>query len=457
MNEKYRIVVDAGHGGVDSGAVSGNLLEKDFNLQAANYMYNRFKELGVPVTITRDTDKTLSRAERINTMKSLGTDSNVIVLSNHINAGGGEGAEVVYPLRSSPTLANNILNEIGAKGQIKRKIYQRVLPENPSKDYYYIMRDTPNATTLLIEYGFIDNPRDQIKLQNNLLNYVEGVVKAVSEYIGVPYRQPGSSEIGDTYVVQKGDTLYSIALKYNTTVSELQQLNNLTSNILSAGQVLKLPSKKIVEQDGIYIVQDGDSLYSIANKYNVSVNDLIDANNLSSTVLNVNQKLIIPNEKDTMQVTYRVKPGDTLYRIAQEYKISIDELKKANNLSSNILTINQELIIPQQEVEEKDYVVYQVEKGDTLYSIAKKYNTKVDTIKSYNNLVNNMLSIGQILQIPINPFDISYFVYQVEPGDTLYSIAKRFNTTISEIEAINNNLSNILKINQEIKIPNKTK
>ena len=91
MNEKYRIVVDAGHGGVDSGAVSGNLLEKDFNLQAANYMYNRFRELGVPVTITRDTDKTLSRTERLNTMRNIfGNDPNVIVLSNHINAGGGE-------------------------------------------------------------------------------------------------------------------------------------------------------------------------------------------------------------------------------------------------------------------------------------------------------------------------------------------------------------------------------
>ena len=90
MNDKYRIVVDAGHGGSDPGAVSGNLLEKDFNLQAANYMYNRFKELGVPAIITRDTDKTLSRAERINTMKSLGTDPNFIILSNHINAGGGE-------------------------------------------------------------------------------------------------------------------------------------------------------------------------------------------------------------------------------------------------------------------------------------------------------------------------------------------------------------------------------
>lgn len=86
----YRIVVDAGHGGSDPGAISGNLKEKDYNLKAANYMYNRFKELGIPVVITRDTDKTLSRQERLNIMRSLGTDPNVIILSNHINAGGGD-------------------------------------------------------------------------------------------------------------------------------------------------------------------------------------------------------------------------------------------------------------------------------------------------------------------------------------------------------------------------------
>ena len=91
MNENYRIVVDAGHGGVDPGAVSGNLKEKDFTLEAANYMYNRFKELGIPVIITRDTDESLTRGDRVNKMKSLGTDPNVIVLSNHINAGGVNG------------------------------------------------------------------------------------------------------------------------------------------------------------------------------------------------------------------------------------------------------------------------------------------------------------------------------------------------------------------------------
>ena len=457
MNDKYRIVVDAGHGGDDPGAVSGNLREKDFNLQAANYMYNRFKELGVPVTITRDTDKTLSRAERLNTMRSLGTDPNVIVLSNPINAGGGEGAEVVYPLRTSSTLASNILDEIGARGQIKRKVYQRVLPENPKKDYYYIMRDTPNTTALLIEYGFIDNPRDQVKLQNNITNYAEGVVKAVSEYIGVPYVAPGAITDGDIYVVKRGDSLYSIASKFNTTVSALKELNNLISNNLSIGQTLRIPSRDINEEYTLYTIKTGDSLYSIANQYNISVSDLIDYNALPTTILTMGDTIKIPtvNATITPDNVYIVKPGDTLYKIANTYGLNINDIINTNNLNSNILSIGQELILPLKPVTEEDFVVYKVEPGDTLYSIARRYNAKVDAIRSYNNLTSNNLSIGQILQIPISSIEMLYQTYQVAPGDTLYSIARRYNTTVADIMAINNNLSSILSVGEVIKIPQK--
>lgn len=89
------IVVDAGHGGSDPGAISNGIYEKDLNLKAANYMYKRFQELGVPSVITRDTDKTLSREERLNIMNNtFGNGRDVIILSNHINSGGGEGQSV---------------------------------------------------------------------------------------------------------------------------------------------------------------------------------------------------------------------------------------------------------------------------------------------------------------------------------------------------------------------------
>lgn len=87
----YKIVIDAGHGGVDPGAVANGLQEKDFTLEAALYIYNRLNELGVPVKITRTTDETLDRKERINRiMNAFGNRSDVILISNHINAGGGE-------------------------------------------------------------------------------------------------------------------------------------------------------------------------------------------------------------------------------------------------------------------------------------------------------------------------------------------------------------------------------
>lgn len=317
------------------------------------------------------------------------------------------------------------------------------------------MRETPNTEALLIEYGFIDNPRDQQKLVNNIENYAEAVVKAVSEYIGVPYTRPGSSEIGDTYTVQRGDTLYSIARKYNTTVRELQELNNLSSLNLSIGQVLKIPQREIVDDVNTYTIKEGDSLYSVANRYNVSVEDLIDFNNLPSISVPVGTVIKIPGIGDinNQDLIYTVKPNDTLYRIANTYNVSVNDLINANNLTSNILTIGQQLIIPKVPVNETDYVVYEIQRGDTLYSIARKYNTKVDAIKSYNNLNSDILTIGSTIQIPINPTNQAYEEYLIQKGDTLYSIARRFNTTVNDILAINNDLSSILSVGQIIKIP----
>ena len=200
------VVVDAGHGGNDPGAVSGDLKEKDLTLKAANYMYQRLQELGVPAVITRDFDEDLSRSDRLKRAnEAFNGDPNAILISNHINAGGGEGAEVVYGLRNTSTLARNILESIGSEGQIMRKYYQRRLPEDPSKDYYYIIRETNPMQSLLVEYGFIDNANDQKKLEDDLLDYVEAVVRAISQYAGYPYIAPSGS---NTYTVKSGDKIF---------------------------------------------------------------------------------------------------------------------------------------------------------------------------------------------------------------------------------------------------------
>ena len=102
MNEIFDgVVIDAGHGGVDSGARGSNIFEKEYNLLISKYMYDRFRELGIPVYLTRDSDVTLNPTDRVNKVLSFfGNNPNVVVLSNHLNAGGGDGAEVIY-LRKS--------------------------------------------------------------------------------------------------------------------------------------------------------------------------------------------------------------------------------------------------------------------------------------------------------------------------------------------------------------------
>lgn len=393
MNENFSgVIIDAGHGGVDSGARGSDMLEKDYNLLISKYMYDRFRELGVPVYLTRDSDVTLEPKNRTNRILSFfGNDPNAIVISNHLNAGGGTGAEVIYALRNDSKLANSILNNIGNTGQSTRRVYQRRLPFDSTKDYYYILRDTGKTEPLIVEYGFIDNDKDLTFLKDNYKNLAEAVIKAVLEYKNIPYKEPDKT-ITDTYIVVKGDTLYSIAKNLDTTVEELKKLNSINNNMLTIGQMLKVPVKIVdVGDTDIYQVKEGDTLYSIANKYNISVNELKAINELDSDILSIGQILNVPSGLSLVN-TYIVTKGDTLYSVAKKFDTTIDEIKKLNNLDNNMLSVGQKLLIPIYED-----TTYVVTNGDTLYSIARKFNTTVDEIKRLNNLSNNSINPGQIL------------------------------------------------------------
>lgn len=445
-----KVIIDPGHGGTDSGATGNNLLEKDYNLLISKYMYDRFKELGIPVAITRDSDITLSPTDRVNTiLNKFGNSSDVILISNHVNSGGGEGAEVIYALRNRDTLAKRILENIGATGQETRKYYQRRLPSDTSKDYYFIHRNTGNLEPLIVEYGFIDSAKDVEFLKENYKELAEAVISAVANYIGVPYTPPEGITT-NTYVVQKGDSLYSIANKLGTTVSELKKENNLTTNTLQIGEVLRIPTKEIYEgEENVYIVQKGDTLYSIAAANNTTVDELKKANNLTSNILSTGQLLKIPSAL-LPESTYIVKKGDSLYSIANKYNTTVDELKRINNLTSNILSIGQVLKLPSDKVsdveKEENTISYTVQKGDSLYSIARKYSTTIDKIKDLNNLTTNLLSIGQVLLIPTDTNLET--TYTVQKGDSLYSIAKKYDTTVDRLKQLNNLKSNLLSIGQ---------
>ena len=209
------------------------------------------------------------------------------------------------------------------------------------------------------------------------------------------------------YKVKKGDTLYGISKAYGVSVNDLKKINNLNSNSIVVGATLKIPEdSNFINYDNTftYTVKRGDSLYSIANLYSSSVNDIIKLNNLKSINLNIGDKLLIP-EKDKTSLpvnfkVYTVKRGDTIYSIATKNNISVDTLLKDNNKSSNVINVGEVLKIRKEEnLECYGYRAYTVKRGDSLYSIAKKFNTTVKDIMDKNNLDDNTLEIGKELVV----------------------------------------------------------
>ena len=228
-----------------------------------------------------------------------------------------------------------------------------------------------------------------------------------------------------TYTVKAGDTLYGISNQFGVSVTELAELNGIKGSNLAIGQVLKIPTKSGTNPNNMfmYTVQSGDTLYGIARKFGTTVQEIMSLNYFKDTNLKPGQVIRIPEmytkEEDMIiptYINYVVKKGDSLYSIARANNVAVNTLIKDNGLTSNNLSIGQiiRIRVPKSSLEEEieecygaDYIppttntetTYVVKKGDNLYSIARKYNTSVSEIKRKNNLKSNLLSIGQKLII----------------------------------------------------------
>lgn len=390
----YKVAIDSSN----SSENKNGIVEKDFTFTIAKYINERLNNIGIENFLVDENNTGLTDEEKVNIIKDkYGNGNNIIVISNRLNKGGKNGAEIMYPLRNNSKLASLIASNLEDAGQTVLKYYQLRNNSDTSKDDDYLIRNTANNLTIVIDYGYIDNTSDANFLKNNYEKLAEAVVKSIANYAGVSY-SPDNME--GYYIVKKGDSLWSIASKNNTTVDNIKKLNNLSSNNLSVGQVLKLSydaKKEDIKESNIYTVKKGDSLWLIANKYGTTVDELKSANNLKSNTLSIGQTLIIPKKKEsTSKISYVVKKGDSLWLIANKYDTTVEKIKSTNNLKSNTLSIGQVLVIPSS----SEFITYAVKKGDSLWLIANKYNTTVDNIKKLNNLSSNNLQINQKLILP---------------------------------------------------------
>ncbi len=169
-------------------------------------------------------------------------------------------------------------------------------------------------------------------------------------YLGAEDIIPPGTDTGFIeYVVRSGDTLWLLAQRYNTTVDAIKKLNGLTSDNLNIGQVLKIPTTDTTDESYFeYVVRSGDTLWLLAQRYHTTVDAIKNLNGLSGNDLSIGQILKIPSEEPVPApyFEYTVRPGDTLWQLAQRFGTTVDAIKSLNGLRSDILNIGQVLKIP---------------------------------------------------------------------------------------------------------------
>lgn len=268
-----------------------------------------------------------------------------------------------------------------------------------------------------------------------------------------------SDSTSQSYTVSSQDTLFSIAQKHGTSVANLKAWNNLTSDSISAGQVLSVggaSSSTGTTTGGTYTVSAGETLYSVARKNGVSVADLKSRNNLSGDSISAGQTLNVGSSSSVSPSSggHTVSAGETLYSVARKTGTSVSELKALNNLASDSISEGQILTVAGSNGSSSSSTGgYTVSSGETLFSVAQKNGVSVAEVKAWNNLSSESISAGQTLIVSQgNQGTTSSGTYKVASGDTLWAIATKHNVSADQISVWNNLQNETVSVGQNLRV-----
>lgn len=279
------IVLDAGHGGSDPGAVNGARLEKNDNLNLALAVQRRLEAAGQRVIMTRSTDVFIPLAERSAISNRNHTDLFVSIHRNAASSPAANGVEnfvYINPTPMETQHAQTVLHEIVSAGvQSNRGVRQ---------GNFAVLRNT-RAPAMLLEMGFISNTRDNQLFDQNFNAYADAIARGIVRLLGEPYC-PSASPAFFNYTVVPGDSLWQLAQRFGTTVEAIMALNGLVHSNLSIGQTLRIHATSPSFFN--YTVVAGDTLWQLAQRFGTTVAAIMGFNDLDHSGLSIGQMLRIP-------------------------------------------------------------------------------------------------------------------------------------------------------------------
>ncbi|MBB6236573.1 LysM repeat protein [Pedobacter sp. AK013] len=367
-------------------------------------------------------------------------------------------AVVLFALNIANAKANTARDSIGVENNKGKKL---IVHQTVAKDTYYSIGRRYNVS-----------PKDIMAFNDNKYLQIGVIIKVPTNIPFTANGSPNSAQSVSTsnvieHTIKPKENLNMLAEKYGTTINEIKTLNNLSGNNLSIGQVLKIPAKN-------------------AEQTNTAAPVTPPAKNNTERTAENNQA------SDQTMIEHTVQPKEFLGKIAEKYGTTVDEVKKANNLSGNNLRIGQKLKIPATKNIDENKAVAAEEKpiqenkstdaagthtvlrNETIFTIAKQYGITAYQIRKLNDLPDNAITIGQVLKVPggiITDVQVpkekqaeakvkevpaakeESFIHTVATGENIFTIAKKYNLTAYQIRTANKLDDNAIKVDQKLIIP----
>ncbi|MGI6405685.1 MAG: LysM peptidoglycan-binding domain-containing protein [Syntrophaceticus sp.] len=270
---------------------------------------------------------------------------------------------------------------------------------------------------------------------------------------------------GTLYTIQAGDTFFALSQRFNVPLDAILAANpGVDPQNLQIGQTVCIPGAPPSPPPGpcpgfFYVIQAGDTFFQLSQRFNVPLDAILAANpGVDPQSLQIGQTVCIPTGEPVCPgFIYTIQAGDTLFQLSQRFNVPVDAILAANpGVDPQRLQIGQEICIPTGEPEpECPGFIYTIQAGDTLFSLAEQFGVTVAAIQDVNPGIDpRQLAIGQRICIPARRCPEGTFVYVVRRGDTLSSIARRNNTTVRAIVRVNPGIDpDQLAIGQEICVP----